>query len=1435
MAGRSSFSSVAFSIQGDDIIEKKACGSTTSKSLFQDGVPVQNGLYDASYGTTEMTYNCHTCLHSKAKCPGHDGMMAINHALQQPTFRKEITKWLTVCCHQCGELVVKRTLTKSRKARLTEQLKIHKTAAGSYRECQNCHAHHPWVSADTGKPGILWVEYYSKNSKKKADRKEIMYSDKAGQILASIPDRVVLTLGKDPTRAHPKNLILRRCICIPGVSIRPEIRRIGGYKSSQSDATSNLKQLFEINAQMPKNMPPNPDSDTHNKIVLFNLTFQDMVQGSSPTSSAMKLMTTTGKTTNSYAARLSKKSGRFRGNLMGRRVMKMMRSVITGDKSLRENQLGIPRTIAQNMWVPVVCRPWNRNELQIYVANGPHKYPGCQKIKRIETGREHYMDQLPKPYMLQDGDVVYRNLIDGDLVCFLREPALTFTSITALFARIVNGLTLRMNPGICILFNADFDGDEMNGILIIAPESRAEVPITSSVNTWMMSYKNSEPNFGLFQDSVMGIFELTQSIVTGITKWHAMQMTARTSTQHRIVFDKPTYTGRELVSMFLPDINYTGKPSFYVPEFAPFFKYDERDTKIVIKNGQILSGVLDKASVGQGAEGGLFHIIYSEQGASVALQTMFNLQQLVNSFLGYYCGCTFGIKDIYLTKKTRQQIKLEIAKIIESSLEITRQFDEGKLVPPVGMTLTEYYEDLQMNALTPDDAVLQHVLREIDLKDNWALKFILSGAKGSKSNMLALFTAIGSIGIKGKRIRPIYDGRTSLYQQRYATHPRARGYNPNNFSEGIDPEIFPYSAAEGRHELIEVALSTAKAGTMSRNSIKNLEDMLASNILASVKANRTIQPLYGETGLDPRRVQKVKFPTVKISDADFRTYKTELTQIDEKWRNSYVQSKLDAEFKQLTTDRDEFRRMFLNIERAEPGNFLLKDMIRMPINPSRYLEQIVSKQEFKSKPLLDPVKCIDLVNEYCDSIGYLWMNEIQAHAKVPIPAHIEAATTLIKILIRSQLCTSQLIKAGADYECLKKVFDLITKSIVGALISAGTSVGIIAAQSVSEPMTQYLLDAKHRSGLRKVKMDTIMRFDELLGNRSTDKLHAPSMILYPREEWINDSHKVYEIANHIEMLSVDQFVSTWSVFVEQYGKPTYPGLEHEAAMIQKYAGAMGETPPNDLINWCIRMVFDEEELVLKSMKIKNIYLKLMEAFPESFIVFTPQTSNGELVMRIYLRNAAFKKGEITESRILAIMEKIKYTTVRGISGITNAVVKSIVKTTVASDGSLATNKINVIECDGENLSEVRENPYLDPYKCVTISVDSVRQLDGIEAARNRMASELMSTLKEGANYEHVTIYADEMSYAGVMTSIHRSGLGQREADNVLLRATFGAPNGVLSEAAINARTDMLNGMSARMVMGTTPRFGTSYNDIIIDEEEVALLAKSPDQILDDLD
>ena len=988
-----------------------------------------------------------------------------------------------------------------------------------------------------------------------------------------------------------------------------------------------------------------------------------------------------------------------------------------------------------------------------------------------------------------------------------------------------------------------FDGDQMNGLVSQNIQARNELSKLSSVGNWMISYKNSAPMIGAYQDSLIGMAEFTQSSIF-LDKYHAMRMLSQIDPyQKDFNFNKKTYQSRELIGMFLPKINYPKKKAqLYRPQYAQFIKYDPSDIEVQINRGQLVQGILDKSTVGQETMGSILHIINNEYGYDVALDTVYSMQQISTTFFINY-GFTIGITDINISDEAVKKIKNKTAAMILESRNITEKLNKHKLIAPIGMSLSDFYEMEQLNALEQGDDFVEPILADIDFYSNKMTKLVFSGSKGKETNVIAINGAIGTQTINGRRMaRQCGWGRTSPYFLRYDMEPKSLGYISNSFREGVTSDIFPFQAAEARHGLINNALSTSITGHQNRLSIKNLESIVVDNLYKSVKDQSMIQPLYAESGLDPRRTEKVKFLTVMISNKEMEDeFKTKLSDVDKIYQNKTVGSALNTEFEQLLTDRKVYREIFTKVENNNPGNALVDNAHQMPVNVFRIIEDVVYNysEEIsllpKSQKMIDPIATINKVTELCRVLPYVYYNEIQEKNNTRLPEFLVTATTLVCILIRSYLCTSNLLKKNITDNLLDIIITKIRITFKKALINYGTAVGIIAAQCVSEPMTQYMLDSKHRTGGGGgTKTNTIVRIKEILGAKDTDKMKNPSMFLLVDPKYEDIKLKVQEIANHIEMMDFNRFISATRIFFEEYGNPIHSKYKHESKMIKDFEKYnLGIDIPNDLTKWCIRFDINKEEMILNSMKLETVITELRNVFPAIFFVYTPENVD-KIVIRCYIRNNITKHGiiGITETFIINLMGTIRETVIRGVSGIKSTDIVNVVKSNVNEDGSISTKVTYGIKTVGSNLEEILNNPYLDKYRSQTDSVLEIESIFGIEAARHKIINELRVEMSD-ISKEHCSVYADEMTYSGHVTSIHRTGLQKREMNNVTLRLSFQSPIQVIENAATDGLIDKIGGISGPLILGTAPNIGTTYNKIMLSENFINNYDKKLSEKVDD--
>jgi DNA-directed RNA polymerase beta' subunit len=1440
-------SSIQLYVLGSEDNKRDSNVSVIHQDLFRNGLPYPGGPYDGHGGTTSHKWDCESCLYDKKSCPGHPGSYELHIPVPSPMFMKDIIKWLKVTCFNCGKPVVRTVDLRVPKDKiLGEYVKITRTANKNIK-CCHCEAIHPHIVKEQTDPVSIYMEVYetrsissqSTGSKYKLAGRAPLYPHQILTIFNKIENDTVIKMGK-PILCHPKKLLIN-VLRVPPNTIRPDVEKINAGRSNSNDLTILLQTIMKINDQIPNTIPDQIDSDLHVQIHNLCLAVFDLIKGSN-TTAKRGIVSASKKPLTSIAKRWPRKYGRIRRNLMGRRANHMGRSFITGDPFRKITEVGVPISIAKNIQHPIVVREYNYQKMMVYFMNGNKRYPGCTRVKKKSTGATHWLGRIKDDFKLEIGDTIFRDTIDGDIVGFNRQPSLEPSSISSMECVIMEsgGDTIRLNVLACSLFNADFDGDAMNLVFSRSSRTRNEIRNLSSPAQFFISYKDGKPKIGEAQDSVVGLAELTSS-KTKINKYHAMQMFNQVNIYHDFSQYPPDYifTGREIVSIYLKEsgnhINLTATPSYYNPDHAPYRKYDPRDIKVEIDRGVLKSGILDKATIGEGSNGSIFHVIHNQYSPHAALDASFYMQQIAISYL-FNKGFTMTLRDLLLKDDALEEIHKIESSLIAESHQITENLNQGKIIAPIGKTLGEYYEEQQINSLKPGDAFWEHVLGSIDAENNNMFKAIMYGARGKTFNFINTVCAIGQIEINGERMKENFGGRSLPYFTKYDPDPRARGYINNSYILGINPTEFWFHAGDSRYQLINKALSTSITGTQNRMAIKNLEATLVDNQRKAVSGSQIIQLLYGANGSDPRFIEKVKFHTMRreltwdMFDKEFRA-KPEL--FDSKISDP---KSLDEEYEQLVEDRKFFTNLFLRMEMVNSRPYT--DTVPMPVNPHRIIEDTLYNLELKTqdntkeKSSLDPITALEKVKELCNDVQYCLINEIQRKRGTPIPLYLRESCKLLKILIRSYLNLSTLVRRRVNNEALDIIIEQIKMFYSKSLIDYGKAIGIIASQSISEPMTQMVLDSHHYSGAGSTKKKGMFRIKEILSARPTKKMKAPSMTLQVMSEYRKNKIKVQEIANHIEMLPLKQFVDGWQIFFEKYGEPIHPLYVEEKEFIREFEKYhLHIKPPSDLTNWCIRLVLDKSKLIEKQMKIDTIYHKIRQSYPAMHIVYS--TDNAEtIIMRIYLRNSFVKKGSLTVLQATSIVEDLMELVVRGIEGINAAYVKDGSINKVQEDGSIIGEKVYYIFTDGTNLKKILENPFIDPDTAQSDSIVETYEVWGITATREKIINELRHQV-DGSAYGHYAIYADTMTHSGYVTSIDRYGSAKRDS-SILLRISDASPISVIEESAINAFSDDLSGISPPIMIGKNPIAGDLYNTFKTDEEMIAERIRNLDDIIGEL-
>lgn len=441
-------------VLGSEENELDSCSTVTNKELFRNDLPVPGGIMASAMGSTDWSFNCTTCGQTKELCPGHSGILHLRYPVKSPLFRDELLRWLKIICMTCGRPVIKKNVHAISKPRLlTEYTKLSKVS-----ECEWCQAPHHNVTKAKHEQAVFYIETTDSHGNV---RKEELFNHEILNILNKISDKTLQKLGKKSI-SHPRKFIITS-IRVPSNVIRPDIRRIGGNRSSSNDVTTLLKNMVEINDRLPEEIPEHGriTSELRDMYFTLDMTYYELVRGSSSSANQVRLVTASNKAPGSIAERFPRKEGRIRQNLLGKRVRNMVRSVITGDDRMKVDELGLPMVNARTISMPETVRSYNRARLTLYFMNGRNLYPGCIGITKASNGHFYRIEPLKErepDYVLQDGDIVHRDIITGDIVYFNRQPSLEFCSVTSMKVVVLENIkTITFNIAATKFFNADFN------------------------------------------------------------------------------------------------------------------------------------------------------------------------------------------------------------------------------------------------------------------------------------------------------------------------------------------------------------------------------------------------------------------------------------------------------------------------------------------------------------------------------------------------------------------------------------------------------------------------------------------------------------------------------------------------------------------------------------------------------------------------------------------------------------------------------------------------------------------------------------------------------------------------------------------------------------------------------------------------------------------
>ncbi|HEY6589057.1 MAG TPA: DNA-directed RNA polymerase subunit A' [Nitrososphaeraceae archaeon] len=846
--------SIKFSVWSPVEIRKFSVAEITAPETYdEDGMPVQGGLMDNRLGTLEPGQKCITCGNTSAKCPGHFGHIELAEPVLHIAFVDDIHKLLLTTCRSCN------------------RIKLENEELASYKEIRSAKASYAVITLDNIKDEII------EKSKKikicphcQAEQYDLIFTKptifvektEAGENrllpitirerLSNITDDDLKLLGYDPSTARPEWFVLQ-VLPVPPVTVRPSIILETGIRS-EDDLTHKLVDIIRVNQRLKESKeagtPPLIVQDLVDLLQYHVTTYFDNEVSGIPQAHHRS-----GRPLKTLTQRLKGKEGRFRGSLSGKRVDFSSRTVISPDPNIAISEVGIPYEVAKKLTIPETVSNWNIEKLKTLVFNGPNNYPGANYIIRPD-GVKIRLDYVNDRQMVADsivpGYIIERHLSDSDIVIFNRQPSLHRMSIMAHYVRVLPYRTFRLHPAVCPPYNADFDGDEMNLHVPQSEEARSEAALLMAVQDQLISPRYGGPIIGGIRDFITGAYILT-SDGSYLSKEEFFNLAllggyAGTLPEPKGEKDgKKLYTGRQLFSLFLPkDFNF-----IITSKWNKSIKGEGKD--VVIKNGELISGVIDKASIGAEEPDSVLHRIAKDYGNDVAQQFLNSILVMLKTFITHR-GFTYGYSDLWLSEDTHKEITEVIKKAYDKIGELIQQYKEGTLPLTRGLSPEEALELYLVNELSRARDRAGRLADRSFPNENAGVIMASTGARGSTLNIGQMTAVLGQQSIRGKRIHKGYHNRSLPHFKINDTNPDAKGFVKSNYRDGLTPLEFFFHAMGGREGLVDTAVRTQQSGYMQRRLINALEHLkLEYDSTVRDPHGNIIQYLYGEDGIDPAK------------------------------------------------------------------------------------------------------------------------------------------------------------------------------------------------------------------------------------------------------------------------------------------------------------------------------------------------------------------------------------------------------------------------------------------------------------------------------------------------------------------------------------------------------------------------------------------------------
>ena len=1349
---------VQFGIANPDDIVKRSVVEVTTDKTYLSGNPAPNGVFDSRFGVIENGKVCPTCKQTNQYCPGHFGHITLARPVYLYQFFDVIEKLCNCVCLSCS-------------APLARSSPDSPPGMGRFKEirdilgkkkpllCPVCNTTvFAKVSKVVGKAASLEGKFPVAKGEVATETgpPTPLQTEMVLRAFQRITNEDCEVLGFNPSFARPEWMICT-VLAVPPLTVRPSVV-MDDNQRMEDDLTHILISILRHNQSLRDRMDKGETAeviDRHTALLQYDVaTYVDNdIKGMAPAAQR------SGRPLRTLKARFGAKTGRVRGNLMGKRVDFSARSVITPDANIELDELGVPLEIAVNLTFPEIVSVYNRDRLMGYIRNGPDKHPGAKTVFLKQDKRSVSLRFVNAETLdLREGDVVHRHLLDGDIVLFNRQPSLHKASMMAHRVVVLPYSTFRLNVSATRPYNADFDGDEMNMHVPQSIAAATELRYLASVLRNIVSPRTNSPIIQLFQDTMTGIYRITLPDVT-VPEVVAMNILAKI--KRPFSRKNAAWTGAEIISAAFPIMNFKGS--------------------VTIENGQLTKGIMRKSACTA-----LIHTVYNDFGPERAGQLINDIQSVVTRF-NLFTGFSVGTADLISNIETQRFVDAKLAEARASVAAILTDIHAGTFKNVSGMSDGEDLEDKISSALkTVASDINMEVVKSLPA-DNRMIQMVNSGSKGGPQNITQMVALLGQQLIEGRRVQYTLQDRTLPHFARYDDGAESRGFVQNSFVSGLMPAEFFFHAQAGREGLIDTAVKTSDTGYIQRRLMKTMEDQhleydgSVRNVLGSV-----IQYVYGEDGVDTQSVEEQVIPLAEMSmETVYKEYALSPADV-----NPFLSAEVDTSpdmVDEILADRDLLVKHVFRYRKGE-------DKVSTPVNVARLLSKY--SNSYSTKTSLTPVMVVETITAFTKEFP---VNKV-FHA-----------------ILRFFLAPKKAIVVHRlTEEMFKELMAEIRFRYLKAQCHAGEMVGVLAAQSIGEPTTQLTLNTFHSAGTVKANATSgVPRIEELLSASANPKRPGNTAYLTLNTTKREAIAKMKEI----QKTTLRDITRSVKIYYDPYPLAATTVMDEDREVLGLYE-QFAQGKAECASPWVMRLELDDQEMVNRNiMDLVEVQAKIQNSMTGVDVkCVTSDRNASKLILRLEIAASLVKNPTVLRQ----LEDSILNSPLTGMEGIGRVFVRTLKNEMLYDEplGGYVTKDQYVLDLEGTNLYDLFVFPGVDMTRTFSNDIHEINEVFGIETARIALYEEFNEVFSsEKVNYHHLSVLVDSMTFSGRIVPVNRFGMKKNET-GVLAKSSFEETSKVMFEAAVGAEYDTMRGVSANIMFGQKPPCGTGFVDILVDESKL---------------